>query len=93
MRIIGTIDHPTWKITLFKMDNKFSIKFEDRFLEQTYKFREGEQLSDEAALRQLVDDHFLQSVQREFESMQRVHQQVLDNHPINAGNADFPEII
>lgn len=93
MRIIGTIDHPTWKITLFKMDNKFSIKFEDRFLEQTYKFREGEQLPDEVALRQLVDDNFLHGVQLQFESMQRVHQQVIQNHQRNAAAPDFPDIL
>ena len=44
MRVIGNIDHPILKITAFKMDNKLSIKFESGLFEQTYKFRESEQL-------------------------------------------------
>ena len=39
MRILGYIDHPVVKITVFKMDNKFSVKFESIHYEQTFKFR------------------------------------------------------
>lgn len=41
MRIIGELPHPTMKITVFKMGDKLSIKFEKHLLEQIYKFREG----------------------------------------------------
>lgn len=42
MRIIGYIDHDYLKITVFKMDDKISMKFESGMYEQTYKFRSGE---------------------------------------------------
>ncbi|MBK7870450.1 MAG: hypothetical protein IPJ74_07085 [Saprospiraceae bacterium] len=45
MRIIGYIEHPVLKITVFKMDNKISIKFESGLYEQTYKFRSGDTIS------------------------------------------------
>ena len=93
MRIIGTLERPVWKITLFKMDNKFSIKFEDRFLEQTYKFRVGEQIPDEQALRRLVDESFLEGVQQQFEHMQHLHRQVLDSQTPLAFEEPFPDIL
>jgi hypothetical protein len=42
MRIIGNIDHPELKITIFKNDNRISVKLESGLYEQTYKFRDGE---------------------------------------------------
>lgn len=38
MRIIGYIEHPGMKITVFKTDTRISVKFETGFYEQTYKF-------------------------------------------------------
>jgi len=41
MRIIGEFDAGDIKITVFKMNERISIKFEKNLLEQTYKFRDG----------------------------------------------------
>jgi hypothetical protein len=41
MRIIGEFDRQGIKITVFKMNDRISIKFEYNLLEQTYKFRDG----------------------------------------------------
>ncbi|MEK7256255.1 MAG: hypothetical protein AAB316_15995 [Bacteroidota bacterium] len=62
MRIIGSIPHPTLKITVFKMDNRLSIKFEAGMYEQTYKFRESTDLQDFAGAQRLVDEPFLRFV-------------------------------
>ncbi len=41
MRIIGEFDIDQIKVTIFKMNEKVSVKFEYNLLEQTYKFRDG----------------------------------------------------
>ncbi|MBK9735669.1 MAG: hypothetical protein IPO92_12170 [Saprospiraceae bacterium] len=41
MRIIGEFDIDNIKITVFKMNERISVKFETNLLEQTYKFRDG----------------------------------------------------
>ncbi|MEY3367986.1 MAG: hypothetical protein RI973_1141 [Bacteroidota bacterium] len=69
MRIIGNIEHPGLKITVFKMDNKLSVKFETGLYEQTYKFRESEYLKEFADMQRLVDEEFIQCVEARFASM------------------------
>lgn len=41
MRIIGEFDIDQIKVTIFKMNEKVSVKFEYNLLEQIYKFRDG----------------------------------------------------
>lgn len=69
MRIVGEIKHPVYKITIFKMDTRYSVKFEDRDLEQTYKFREGEIVQSLADVYALMDQAFMQSIDEAFEQM------------------------
>ena len=44
MRVIGEIDHPEMKITIFYMNQKYLVKFEKNGLEQTYKISEFDYL-------------------------------------------------
>jgi len=62
MRIIGTIPHPDFKITVFKMDNRLSVKFERGLNEQTYKFRTNNELQNFEDMQRLVDADFVASV-------------------------------
>lgn len=78
MRIIDEIQHPRYKITVFKMDTRFAIKFEDRDLEQTYKFREGIALQDQSDIRRLVDHAFLKKVDEVFYTMRKAQQSALE---------------
>jgi len=45
MRVIGEFDAGEIKVTVFKMNERISIKFEKNLLEQTYKFRDGSAVS------------------------------------------------
>lgn len=63
MRIVGEIEHPVLKITLFKNDGKFSVKFETALLEQTYKFRDDERLQTVEDVKKIVDNVFIQKVE------------------------------
>ena len=71
MRIVGTIDHPVLKITIFRNDDRLSLKLESGLYEQTYKFRDGEGVSSVEDVYRLVDETFLSQVS---EAMQQMHQ-------------------
>jgi hypothetical protein len=80
MRIIGTIDHPALKITVFKTDDQLSVKFEYGLMEQVFKFREGERLRDFDDVRSLVDKPMLDAVAENFKTMLRAREQALLRH-------------
>lgn len=70
MRIIGYIEHPGIKISVFKLDDRFSVKFEMGQYEQTYKFRGSKDLDGLEELKRLIDNIFIASVEKEFRRMQ-----------------------
>ena len=77
MRIIGHIEHPAMKITVFKMDNKLSVKFETGLYEQTYKFRESLELTSFEDVQRLVDEAFCAFILKQFEEMHRAKNEAL----------------
>ncbi len=93
MRIIGNIEHPNLKITVFKMDNKLSIKFETGLYEQTFKFRESEELNDFASMEKLVDEEFVRFVTEQFEKMHRAKNAALGRYMPSPETEVFEEII
>jgi hypothetical protein len=93
MRIIGYLDHPQLKITVFKTDTRLSIKLENGQLEQTYKFRPTENTSSLAAIRTLVDPPFLATVMERFRTMEADFYHTLERHAPPTEEAEFDEII
>ncbi|MEL6717715.1 MAG: hypothetical protein AAFP82_03285 [Bacteroidota bacterium] len=77
MRIIGYIEHPHLKITVFKMNNRVSVKFESGLYEQTYKFRESEALKNIDQVKQLVDNQLIIEVEKGLAQMHRSKNQAL----------------
>ena len=69
MRIIGHIEHPHLKITVFKMDNRLSVKFENAGYEQTYKLGLDERLESFEDVQKLVDAAFTAQVLAQFQQM------------------------
>lgn len=78
MRVIGEIQHPECKITLFHWNNRYLIKLENGLLEQTFKIPEYE-LSGESSLHQLVSDNFVGQALERFEAMQRSLEHALES--------------
>ena len=72
MRIIDTIEHPDLKITVFKMDDRITLKFENEGYEQTFKLGNDERLANVEAVRRLVDPEFLTAVSGQFQQMHRI---------------------
>ncbi len=93
MRIIGYIEHPAMKITVFKMDTRLSVKFETGQLEQTYKYRMGDLIQSFEDIKRLVDTPFLASVLKEFERMRKISHLALERHLPRAGEDEFPTIV
>ncbi len=71
MRIIGYIDHPDLKITVFRMDNRWSVKLENEGYEQTFKLGDAEPLNNFEAIKAWLDQVFLQEAEGR---MQEMHQ-------------------
>jgi hypothetical protein len=77
MRIIGDIPHPNLKITVFKMDNRLSVKFESGFNEQTFKFRTSSELQNFTDVERLVDAGFVENVEAAFTKMTAAKKEVM----------------
>ena len=58
MRIIGELPHHTLKITVFKMNDKLSVKFEDRLIEHIIKFRPGSGVESIEDVQNLISEEF-----------------------------------
>lgn len=93
MRVIGYLQRPGLKVTVFKMDTRISIKFENGYFEQTYKFRITEYLSSVAAIDELVDEAFLRTVQERFATMQHDFNQAMEKVIPPATGEELPEIM
>ncbi len=93
MRIIGYIEHPVLKITVFKMDNRLSVKFESGLYEQTYKLRDNDAFGTLADVERLVDAAFCESVLQLFNQMHALKNEALAKHLPAQADELFEEII
>ena len=93
MRILGYLDHPILKITVFKTDTRLSIKFENSNFEQTYKFRPTEQTNSLKELQKLVDETFVNQVMTLFQQMEQNFEASFQRNFPETEDDDFPAII
>lgn len=90
MRIIGDIDHPRYKITVFSMNERVSVKIEDQLYEQTFIFRDGSGVTNVNDVKNLLNDQFLNAVDQAFQTMKTAYiHAISDLHDQN----NFMEII
>lgn len=92
MRIIGHIEHPNLKITVFKMDNKLSVKFESGLYEQTYKFRTSSDLETLEDVKNLIDPAFMLAAENILKQMHQARIKALDRKN-QTQKDEFPNII
>jgi hypothetical protein len=69
MYFVGELNgsSPDLKISLYKWNAKFFVKFETPDLEQVYKISEMD--VDESSVREMIDDVFVQKVIKRFHEM------------------------
>jgi hypothetical protein len=90
MRIVGEIDHPRLKISIFKNEGKFSIKFESGLLEQTYKFRDDERLSRVEDIKRIVDTDFIEKIEEILRGMKKAQIAAMERaFPIDENEFDL----
>lgn len=93
MRAIGQIEHPVYKITVFKNDGRTSVKFETALYEQTYKLGDDERLSSVEAIQNWIDAAFLAQVSDAFRQMHQTRlEAIARSFPLQT-QAVFEEII
>lgn len=70
MRIIAELPHPQCKISLFHMNQKYIVKFEQGHLEQSYKIAELDLTGGGAnEVFQIIDEEFISTVVERFKAM------------------------
>lgn len=69
MRIVAELPRPDCKITIFSMNMKFLVKFEQGNLEQTYKISEMDVTGGVNGVFQILDEEFIKAVVKRFEGM------------------------
>ncbi len=70
MRILAELPHPECKITLFNMNQKYIVKFEQGQLEQSYKLSELDLTGGGAnEIFQMMDEEFIATVVARFKLM------------------------
>lgn len=70
MRLVREISHPDCKITIFSWNNRYLIKLEQGFFEQTYKIPEHDLAGDDDLVT-LLDAEFLHQAAIRFRDMGR----------------------
>lgn len=68
MRVIKEIPHKTCKITLFAWNNRYIIKVEQGFFEQTFKINQFDVIDENEAV-QMVDEEFVSQCVARFDQM------------------------
>jgi len=69
MRAIAELPHKDCKISIFSMNQKFIVKFEQGSLEQVYKIAELNMTDGVNGVFQLLDETFVQTVLDRFAAM------------------------
>ncbi|EYB39555.1 hypothetical protein BU66_23965 [Escherichia coli] len=71
MRVLAELPHPDCKITIFGMNQKFIIKFEQGTLEQSYKLAEADVVGGVNGVFEMLDEEFIQQVIGLFAEMRK----------------------
>lgn len=71
MRTLAELPHPECKITIFGMNQKFIIKFEQGNLEQSYKLSETDVVDGINGVFEILDEAFIKKVVSHFAQMRK----------------------
>ncbi len=93
MRIVGEIPHSTYKITVFQMNNKFTIQFEDGQQSQLYKVPDVAYLKNFNQVKELVDGAFLNEIDKIFMFMSTAKKTAVDQIVNRSIENEFDNII
>lgn len=69
MRVLAELPHPDCKISIFGMNQKFIIKFEQGNLEQSFKIAETDVVNGVNGVFEILDELFIKEVLGNFTKM------------------------
>ncbi|MEO0627437.1 MAG: hypothetical protein AAFY91_10660 [Bacteroidota bacterium] len=93
MRIIGSIPHPRYKITVFKTSTRFPLQIEDRDLIQIYRLRQGGPIEGFADVMEWLTEERLDKATEIFVEMrQQMNAGGETTDPRKSINEDLPDI-
>jgi hypothetical protein len=93
MRIIGYLNVPECKVTVFQQGMRYTVKFEDGLYEQSYKFRESDEISGLSSIRSIIDEEFVAEVKAQFKVMRNSMKKLMDRHFSSEEEEEFEDII
>ncbi|MFZ6013545.1 MAG: hypothetical protein ACOYXT_24600, partial [Bacteroidota bacterium] len=67
---VGEVQHPECKITIFAWNNRYLIKLEQHYFEQTFKIDQFD-VDDEDHLKRIVNAEFIQHALTRFQDMRQ----------------------
>jgi hypothetical protein len=91
MRIVDSIPHPRLKISIFSLDTRWTVKFEDGPAEITLKYKK-ENFPNVEEVKRLVDESLLNAVGQKMEELKEVVRKQKSGH-LDGREDEFPEII
>ncbi|MBK8625997.1 MAG: hypothetical protein IPN86_10670 [Saprospiraceae bacterium] len=93
MRIIGEFDLDQIKVTVFVMNERLSVKYENNLLEQTYKFRDGSGIRTVEDVKKYSEGETIKEIKLAFEKMGTIRLHGIQNLNIDSDTDKFDEII
>ncbi len=95
MRVVGTIPHPYVKITVFALNMRYSVKLEMGQVEQTYKIRQSDIITNLEDLSKLVDDELIEECISHFtdmhKSMKKAFERLRAQEEKSSSNTELPK--
>lgn len=82
MRTLAELPHPDFKISIFNMNQKYIVKFEQGGLEQTYKISEMDIIGDVNGVFELIDEPFLETVKNNFIVMRTSFKEAYERYEV-----------
>lgn len=80
MRIIGEFDQGPIKVTVFKMNERISVKYEYNLMEQTYKFRDGSGIDNLQDVKNFSNEGMMEKIRNIFDIMEKTKLEGLNNN-------------
>lgn len=80
MRILAELPNPNCKISIFGMNQKYIIKFEQGNLEQSYKIAEADIVNGVNGIFEILDEEFINRVVQNFDLMRSSFNETYKRH-------------
>lgn len=93
MRVLGYINNTPYKVTVFEMNQKFTVKFETGLYELAFKLRQGENMKSIEDVKKFVDSDLVSSVRNRFHDMHSAALRAFAKFSKPALEEEFDEII